>query len=179
MFTRRLKTEIPQALKYLGEGLMVANAQLHVLDLSDNALGPNGMVGLEELLRSPVCYTLQELHLNNCGLGIGGGRMLSKALLDCHERSTAAGTPLQLKVFVAGRNRLENDGAIAIAKMLGTLGTLEQIIMPQNSIFHKGIKNLAQAFKKNPRLRVINLNDNIVTHKGAAALADALSVTPK
>lgn len=179
MFTRRLKSEIPQALKLLGSGLMVAQAQLTVLDLSDNALGPNGMVGLEDLLRSKVCYTLQELRLNNCGLGIGGGQMLSKALLDCHRTSTAAGTPLKLKVFITGRNRLENDGAKAIAKIFSTLKTLEEIAMPQNSIYHDGIAALAEGFKQNPNLKILNLNDNTVTSKGAAHLAEAFSFTPQ
>uniref|UniRef100_A0A1I8N6C2 Ran GTPase-activating protein n=1 Tax=Musca domestica TaxID=7370 RepID=A0A1I8N6C2_MUSDO len=178
MFTRRLKTEIPQALKSLGSGLMVAQAQLTVLDLSDNALGPNGMVGLEDLLRSKVCYSLQELRLNNCGLGIGGGQMLSKALLDCHRTSTAAGTPLKLKVFITGRNRLENDGAKAIAKIFSTVKTLEEIAMPQNSIYHDGIAALAEGFKQNPNLKILNLNDNTVTSKGAQHLADAFSFTP-
>ncbi|XP_075150152.1 ran GTPase activating protein [Haematobia irritans] len=178
MFTRRLKTEIPEALKLLGNGLMVAQAQLTVLDLSDNALGPNGMVGLEDLLRSKVCYTLQELRLNNCGLGIGGGQMLSKALLDCHRTSTAAGTPLKLKVFITGRNRLENDGAKAIAKIFSTIKTFEEIAMPQNSIYHDGIAALAEGFKQNPNLKILNLNDNTVTSKGAQHLAEAFSYTP-
>lgn len=179
LFTRRLKTEIPQALKHLGQGMMVANAQLTELDLSDNALGPNGMVGLEDLLRSRVCYTLQVLRLNNCGLGIGGGQMLSKALLDCHKTSSAAGTPLALKVFITGRNRLENDGAKAIAKIFSTLKTLEEIAMPQNSIYHEGIAALAVGFRQNPNLKILNLNDNTITSKGSAYLADAFAHTPQ
>ncbi|XP_036321813.1 ran GTPase-activating protein [Rhagoletis pomonella] len=178
MFSRRLKTETPISLKHLGKGLMVAGAKLTVLDLSDNALGPNGMAGLEDLLRSPVVYSLKVLRLNNCGLGIGGGQMLSKAILDCHKSSVAAGTPLQLKIFIAGRNRLENDGAKAIAKIFSALKTLEEIAMPQNSIYHVGIAALAAGFKENPNLRILNLNDNTVTEKGAASLAEAFAYTP-
>lgn len=59
LFTGRLKTEIPQALKLMGKGMITAGAHLTVLDCSDNALGPNGMVGLVELLRSPTCFSLQ------------------------------------------------------------------------------------------------------------------------
>lgn len=179
MFTSRLKTEIPEALRLLGNGMSIAKAQLTVIDLSDNAIGPHGMVGLEDLLRSPVCYSLQELHMNNCGLGIYGGRMLSKALIDCHANSTAAGTPLKLKVFIAGRNRLENEGAKAIAQIFSTLQSLEEIVMPQNSIYHEGIAALAEGFKMNPNLRVLNLNDNTVTSKGAAHIADALAHMPQ
>jgi len=54
---------------------MVARANLVELDLSDNAFGPNGMIGLTEFLRSSSCYSLRELRLNNNGLGIQGGKV--------------------------------------------------------------------------------------------------------
>jgi len=54
---------------------MVAGAHLVELDLSDNAFGPNGMIGLTEFLRSSSCYRLRELRLNNNGLGIQGGKV--------------------------------------------------------------------------------------------------------
>lgn len=54
---------------------MKAGAGLVVLDLSDNAFDPNGIVGLVALLKSSSCYTLQELRLNNNGLGITGGKV--------------------------------------------------------------------------------------------------------
>lgn len=59
LFTGRLKTEIPQALQSLGKGMITAGAQLAVLDCGDNALGPNGMKGLVDLLKSPTCYSLK------------------------------------------------------------------------------------------------------------------------
>lgn len=59
LFTGRMKTEIPPALISMGRGMITAGAQLTVFDCSDNALGPNGMTGLVELFRSPVCYSLQ------------------------------------------------------------------------------------------------------------------------
>lgn len=59
----------------LGEALVSAGCQLVELDLSDNAFGPDGVRGFEALLKSPACFTLQELKLNNCGMGIGGGKV--------------------------------------------------------------------------------------------------------
>ncbi|XP_031623299.1 ran GTPase-activating protein isoform X2 [Contarinia nasturtii] len=174
LFTGRMKTEIPPALQSMGRGMIDAGAQLTVFDCSDNALGPNGMTGLVELFRSRACYSLQELKLNNCGLGIGGGKMLSQALLDCYDASEKAGTPLQLKVFIAGRNRLENDGAKALAKVFEKVKTLEMVWMPQNGIYHPGISALSEAFKVNPNMKSLNLNDNTITAKGAEALRDAL-----
>lgn len=162
----------------MGEGMMTAGAHLTVLDCSDNALGPNGMVGLEDLIRSPVCYSLQELMLNNCGLGIGGGKMLAKALLDCHASSSKAGKPLSLKVFIAGRNRLENDGGTALAKFFATVKTLEHVAMPQNGIYFPGITAISEGLAQNPNMKILNLNDNTIRYKGAVALADAFESMP-
>ncbi|NXK51076.1 RAGP1 protein, partial [Chauna torquata] len=174
MFTGRLRSEIPPALISLGDALITAGAQLVELDLSDNAFGPDGVRGFEALLKSPACYTLQELKLNNCGMGIGGGKILAAALKECHRKSSAQGKPLALKIFVAGRNRLENDGATALAEAFGIIGTLEEVHMPQNGINHPGITALAQAFAINSLLKVINLNDNTFTEKGAVAMAETL-----
>lgn len=97
--------------------MTVAGARLTEIDLSDNAFGPIGVQGLAALLRSSSCYNLQELRLNNNGLGITGGKLLASALMDCYNNSKTLGTPLALKVFIAGRNRLENDGAKALAEV--------------------------------------------------------------
>ncbi|XP_046569037.1 ran GTPase-activating protein 1-like [Haliotis rubra] len=174
MFTGRLKSEIPKALKHLGEGIIGAGAQLVELDLSDNAFGPNGVQGLVDLIKSSSCYTLQELRLNNNGLGITGGKMLASSLLDCHKSSCAAGRPLALRVFISGRNRLENEGATKLAEVFKAIGTLEELAMPQNGITHPGISALADAVAVNKRLRVLNLNDNTFTERGAKAIAKAL-----
>lgn len=117
---------------------------------------------------------MQELKLNNCGLGIGGGKMLAQALLDCYAASVAAGSPLKLKVFIAGRNRLENDGAKALAQVFEKIQTLETVAMPQNGIYHPGISALSEAFKSNPNMKCLNLNDNTIGPKGAESIADAL-----
>ncbi|XP_051530772.1 ran GTPase-activating protein 1b isoform X2 [Myxocyprinus asiaticus] len=174
MFTGRLRTEIPPALKSLGNALMMSGARLTQLDLSDNAFGPDGVKGIETLLKSSACYTLLELRLNNCGMGIGGGTVLASALTECHKQSSASGSPLRLKVFIAGRNRLENDGATALAQAFKLLGSLEEVHMPQNGINHPGITALASAMQHNPNLHILNLNDNTFTKRGSIAMAEAI-----
>ncbi|XP_060581988.1 ran GTPase-activating protein 1-like [Ruditapes philippinarum] len=174
MFTGRLKTEIPQALKYLGAAMIEANAQLVELDLSDNAFGPNGVTGIVDLLKSKTCYTLKELRLNNNGLGTTGGKMLADCLMDCYNSSKAAGTPLALEVFISGRGRLENEGSTALSEVFKLMGSLREVQMPQNGINHQGISALSQAFEHNPNLRILNLNDNTFTVKGAKSMAKVL-----
>ncbi|XP_047465970.1 ran GTPase-activating protein 1b [Mugil cephalus] len=174
MFTGRLRSEIPTALRCLGSALMSAGARLTELDLSDNAFGPDGVKGIEQLLKSPSCHTLRELRLNNCGMGIGGGKILAEALIECHKQSSALGAPLRLRVFVAGRNRLENEGASALAKAFQLMGSLEEVHMPQNGINHTGVMALASAMRQNPELQVLNFNDNTFTKRGTLAMAQAL-----
>lgn len=117
--------------------------------------------------------------MNNCGLGIGGGEMLAKALLDGYEASVKAGTPLQLKTFIAGRNRLENAGAKALSEFFKKVGTLEHVAMPQNGIYHPGITALSEGFRNNPNMKTLNLNDNTIGPIGAEAIAEALYSMPK
>ncbi|XP_059180637.1 ran GTPase-activating protein 1b [Centropristis striata] len=174
MFTGRLRAEIPTALRSLGSALMSAGARLTELDLSDNAFGPDGVKGIEQLLKSPSCHSLRELKLNNCGMGIGGGKILAEALIEGHRRSSAEGAPLKLRVFIAGRNRLENEGASALAKAFQLIGSLEEVHMPQNGINYAGVTALASAMRHNAELRVLNFNDNTFTKKGTLAMAQAL-----
>ncbi|XP_038633234.1 ran GTPase-activating protein 1-like isoform X2 [Scyliorhinus canicula] len=172
-------TKRPELKKSLGEAIILSGAELTELDLSDNAFGPDGIQSCKDLLRNKSCFTLKELRLNNCGLGAEGGKILAKALKECHEESSAKGQPLALKVFVAGRNRLENDGAVVLAEAFRLLGTLEEVQMPQNGITHQGISALAMAFTKNTNLQILNLNDNTFTETGAACMAEALKTLQK
>ncbi|KAM9306912.1 ran GTPase-activating protein 1-like [Pholidichthys leucotaenia] len=174
MFTGRLRSEIPTSLRSLSSALISARTRLTELDLSDNAFGPDGVKGIEQLLKSPACYTLRELRLNNCGMGIGGAKILGDALIKCHRQSSAVGAPLRLRVFMAGRNRLENEGATALAKAFQLMGSLEEVHMPQNGINYTGVMALASAIRQNPELHVLNLNDNTLTKKGTLAMAQAL-----
>merc|ERR1719412_585258 len=171
IFTTREKTEIPPALKHLSRGLMTANVRLVELDLSDNAFGPIGMEGIVDLLKSPSCFTLQELKLNNTGCGVTGGKLLAKTLMECYKLS---GGKLALRKFILGRSRQENAGATALAEVFKAMGSLEEVVMPQNGIYFEGLTALADAFSNNPNLRILNMNDNTFTVKGAKAMASAL-----
>jgi len=175
IFTGRLRSEIPPSLEHLGDGIIAAGAKLSELDLSDNAFGPDGVKGIKKLLMSESCYKLCVLKLNNNGLGVGGGKLLSEAFIKCHETSSLSGTPFALKVFISGRNRLEDEGAKALSKAFKILGSLEEITMPQNGIRPDGVAALAGAFKENKNLKVININDNTCTESGAKAIGMCLS----
>ncbi|CAJ0576295.1 unnamed protein product, partial [Mesorhabditis spiculigera] len=178
LFTGRLRAEIPPILRALCGSMMKANVQLVELDLSDNAFGPIGAESIKEFLESPSAYSLEILKLNNCGLGIGG-KQIATSLIECHRRAASAGRRFALKTFIAGRNRLENECAIALAAAFQTLGSLEEITMHQNGIKQEGITALAAAFQHNPNLKKIDLGDNTATELGAHAISVALTMLPK
>lgn len=180
MFTGRLKNEIPPILEALGRAMIKAGCNIRELDLSDNAFGPIGADALKELLESPTAFTLETLRLNNNGLGIGG-KQIAKSLSECLRLSKSVGgeARLRLKTFIAGRNRLENPGAHALAVTFKDMGTIEWFDVRQNGIHEEGIRALVAALKHNYNLRHLWLEDNTVLPKGAKALAKALESWPK
>ncbi|KAH8849192.1 Ran GTPase-activating protein [Schistosoma japonicum] len=175
LFTGRLKSEIAPALKHLSTGLIASKSQITELDLSDNAFGPNGVVGITDLLASHTCHTLEILRMNNQGLGHEGCRHLAEALEKGRRLSRNQG--LLLKTFSGGRNRLENVGAQMLSKVFCDMGSLEELSLYQNGIgIHgiDGVLSLVKVIKSNPNLRVLNLADNSLTPRGGEAIARAL-----
>uniref|UniRef100_A0A8R1Y160 Ran-GTPase activating protein 1 C-terminal domain-containing protein n=1 Tax=Onchocerca volvulus TaxID=6282 RepID=A0A8R1Y160_ONCVO len=173
MFTGRLKEEIPSILYTLCDAMIRSGTRLVELDLSDNAFGPIGAEGLEQFLESSSAYSLEVLKLNNNGLG-AGGKIIAKALIRCHANARKDGQNFQLKTFIAGRNRLEDPGAFALAEAFQVLGSLEEITMYQDGIRPKGIEALSKSFRYNPNLKIINLSDNTFTVNGAHAMAQVI-----
>lgn len=70
---------------YLFAGVDLAGASLQRLDLSDNAIGPVGMVGLGPFFKTKSSFSLKELILNNNGFGPEGGSVRSlTSQLNCY-----------------------------------------------------------------------------------------------
>ena len=103
-------------------------------------------------------------------------RSLRDALL-AHAHDPAIGKP-RLKIFRAGRNRIENDGARYLAGAFKALGSLQVVSLPQNTIRSKGIARLVEGLKANPRLVHLGLQDNIVSSEGGKAIAAAIPFWP-
>lgn len=113
--------------------------------------------------------------MNNCRLSSRNGAIVAEALFECYENSVQAGTPLQLKVFMAGGNRLRNGGARSFAQVFRKVRTLEQVWMPENFIKTRGIMALSKALKVNPNMRSLNLSGNILRAGGVKTICDALT----
>jgi len=120
--------------------------------VSDNAFGPDGVRSYIDLLVKNRGF--KYYNTNNTGLSPEGGRLIAHALSgrliadykkEEAEQRAASGEsttdplpPLQLETFIAGRSRLEDGGAIALAAEFEKMGTLKEVRMPQNGIRPKG-----------------------------------------
>ena len=99
MFTRRLKSDLPQSLKHLIDSVL---DKKHLIDLnmSHNAFGPQCVKSFESLLETSA--SLKSLNVTNCGLGPQGGQMIAAAM--------AKNKNIRLREFYGSRGRLEDEG---------------------------------------------------------------------
>ncbi len=146
MFTGRLRSEIPQSLKNLADALL-DKENLHTIDFSDNAFGPDGIRPLMNLIGQRT--SLQVIRLNNTGLGPQGGQLLAEALMMAHKKNVADGCESNLRVVVAGRSRLENGSMGALAEALQAHGHLREIVFPQvNQKFANFVSSVRTEFDR-------------------------------
>lgn len=176
VFTGRLISEIPQALSELCDALQ-HHTSLVELDLSDNAFGGRCADAMVPFLSTNTHFSV--FKLNNNGLGIFGGTVLSKALLENAKRCKEQGKESSLRVIVCGRNRLENGSAPYWAEAFAAHGNLLEVRMPQNGIRMEGIKAIADGLSKCPTLQVLDLQDNTATKSGTRSIVKHLSTWPE
>ncbi|KAJ3747481.1 hypothetical protein DFH05DRAFT_1391703 [Lentinula detonsa] len=175
IFTGRLISEIPQALTAICDAL-IDKTSLIEINLSDNAFGGRSVDPMVPFLTKNRSF--QVLKLNNNGLGPAGGQVLANALLESAKLSKVEGNPSNLRVFICGRNRLEDGSASAWAQAFAAHGNLVEVRMPQNGIRVDGITALAGGLAENRGLQHIDLQDNTFTYEGVKAWAEALRAWP-
>jgi len=130
IFVSRLRAELPKSLEIMATVLHKKN--LIEVDLSDNAFGPDGVRAFECLLKSGS--SLKIFKVTNCGLGPEGAEMIADAM--------SQNADLKLTHFHAGRDRLENKGITALAKVFESQKSLHEICVPQNGIKDEGMTAL-------------------------------------
>lgn len=167
IFTGRLITEIPSALKSICDALLDCE-NLEEVNLSDNAFGGRSAEPMVNLLSHHK--NLNTLKLNNNGLGIEGGKIVAGALSTLADNHKS-----KLKTVICGRNRLENgssnEWALAFSKHAETL---ECIKMPQNGIRPEGITNIVNGLKDCKNLQELDLQDNTLTKVGSLSVSNIM-----
>ena len=170
-FTGRLKEDVPPAIEAFGK-VLAQKPNLRVIDFSDNAFSPAGATALSHFLAN--CTSLEELRLNNNGLGPDGGKIIAKGLKENRLKTKAAGKPSVLRLVTIGRNRLENGSAAELAEAFSLHENLEVVALFQNGIRPEGIVSLAQGLSKCLKLKSLDLQDNTFTVKGSKAVSAAI-----
>ena len=168
-------SEIPQALSALCDALQ-NHTSLVELDLSDNAFGGRCADAMVPFLRNNT--SLQNFKLNNNGLGVWGGTVVSKALLENATKCAAEGKKSSLRVVVCGRNRLENGSAQHWAEAFAAHGGLVSVRLPQNGIRMEGIAAIADGLSRCPTLEELDLQDNTATQQGTRSIVKHLTSWP-
>lgn len=173
IFTGRLITEIPDALRALCDAL-VDHPELEEINLSDNAFGGRSAEPMVNLLSNNL--NIQVLKLSNNGLGVSGGVIVADALKDAANKLN--GRESRLRKVICGRNRLENGSSQAWADAFAAHGGLREVRLYQNGIRMEGIAAICQGLSKCPELEVLDLQDNTATLRGSRAVASALPSWP-
>ncbi|GET89410.1 hypothetical protein, conserved [Leishmania tarentolae] len=141
------------------------NTFLSSLDLSANELGPSGAECIAGILRNPVS-PLQVLQLHGNYLGPTG------VMTICH----AVRTNKVLKRLTLGNNHATDEAAHAIAAMLESNYTLEELDIRLNTLTANGVKTIAQkGLAKNSSLSILSLSGNEVGPVGANELTQVLT----
>ena len=148
LFVSRLKEDLPISLKYLMSSL--SNKKIRFLDLSDNAFGPIAIPSFDFFLKEAT--SLEHLELENNGLGPEGSEMICNALLN--------NPKIKLKTIKMNRNRLEEKGALCLAKVIEKMKSLEHLEIFQNGITSNGMKSIFLALKENKNIKIMKINDN-------------------
>lgn len=181
IFTSRLLSEIPPALKSLLDALLEIPS-VHTVNLSDNAFGLNTQAPLVDFLSRHV--PLRHLILNNNGLGPAAGTLIADALSKLAERKEEARKEgkevTMLESIVCGRNRLENGSMEAWARAYEKHAAgMKSVKMTQNGIRQEGTSYLLKnGLRHCSALEVLDLQDNTFTLMGSTALATVLEGWP-
>jgi len=133
---------------------------LTTIDFSDNAFGPDGIRPLVPLIANNP--NIQHIHLNNNGLGPGGGNLLAKAL---KQKKTG------LVTLICGRNRLETSAEKIAEALTSHKQTLTTIALPQDGIRPQTMLKLIKQLGHCNKLEHLDLQDNTFSNKGGKALA--------
>lgn len=130
---------------------------LEHLGMDCNRLTDDGMIDLAKVLERPECG-LKVLGLESCAIGPKGAIVLAKGLQTNHQLlSLRLGLAKATRDLNEVPNRVESEGATAIAELLRVNSVLRKIDLTHNNIKQEGITPLAEVMSYHNR-NLIYLN---------------------
>jgi large subunit ribosomal protein L31/Ran GTPase-activating protein 1 len=151
-----------QTLRIIADALCEHAQQLVSLDLSDNAVGQNGVKAVKSLLRL-VRHTVKELLFNNDGMSAAACEQLADELLEsgaASESKLGGGVTLKLNKFHIYNNLSENEGAKHIARILKASPEIKDIRISSTRIRGEGGVVLAKSLEHANLLEKVDFSDN-------------------
>lgn len=141
---------------------MIEVGKLAALDLSNNAVGPNGASAISGYLEKAV--SLKKFLINNCGLGIQGATIIAEALKK---------GKINLEVIAMARNRLEDDGTKAIASALAEMPAIKEVHLFQDVIRKGGMIPLLESLM-DKKLETLDIKDNFINEDSVGVFCNFL-----
>jgi len=142
----------------------MTSERLILVDLSLNAIGPDGVSLLASSLLSPsAACRLRHLILNGCSAGSGGGIALGNAL----------GDNTSLLELQLGNNAIEEEGGRALAQALRTNLKLRKLDLHFNKL-RGSCADIARAMRHNTSLKSLSLRENFIPASCAKHLGRAI-----
>lgn len=160
-FVSRKKDDIPPALSSL-TGALIGKSKFYAIDLSNNAVGPNGAQALSNFLENSP--NLKVFLINNCGLGIQGSTIIAESLKK---------GKVNLEVIAMARNRLENPGAAAIASALKEMNAIKEVYLFQDVIRKDGMVALLDALM-DKKVTTLDICDNFINEESVEKFSEFL-----
>lgn len=134
---------------------------LKSLNLNGNYIGVNGV---DEIIKALINTTLTSIYLAN--------NFLTKTVADTIANELCKNSCRLVKLDL-GDNRIGDDGALAIAKVLETNTTLEWLNLENNQIGKNGACAIAKGLAN---LTYLNLQHNNIVNIGTRAISNALKI---
>ena len=185
----RPEDEALAALRTLADAL--ADAALHDLDLSDNALGEKGVRAMGAALAAQT--GLRSLSLLNVGASLHACAAVAELLrhagelrsLAFHNNMSGCGGAAEIAGIVArapklasfrmASSRVGPEGGAALAAALAQGTGLEDLDLSDNPLTPACGPPLAALLHRHPGLTRLNLNDTGLEDEGVECIADALA----
>ena len=149
-----------------------AAAPLVDIELSDNAMGPRGLIRLESMI---VDAPLQRLYLGNCGLSYESMKLLKEWLTADNNRIAG-----QMRELLLDRNMTGPEGAKEVGEILANCKKLEYFshlgCRTREGTIHLavGLQKMVEGCDR-PALCRLDIDDCTFGEEECAALAGALS----
>lgn len=146
--------EFPEHLEILNSTLLCLR-NIYEVDLSNNSLTEYSIDTLSFLFHSS---RLKSIKLNDNLLGVEGAMKLAEAFRN---------SELELHVFCAERNLLEDQGVLELSQAFSKMKSLRQISLSENRLGKEGIVLLCNSLLLNPEMQVLDLDHSYFNEEAA------------